>query len=332
MGVVAVRGGDVVARHLARTPTDEGAGRGGRRHRGRRRGGAVPIVAALVLLALGGTLLLLPSIQAVQDQLRVEKTVAQSREDGDPAGDVAEGGADKEDDPTYQALLTYSEEVRAGTGDAVNDPFAFSGDELAELGLPDGIVGSVDIPKMGVTLPLYLGATPENLARGAAVIAGTSMPVGGTSSNCVIAAHRGVWSGLQMFRDIELLEVGDTLTITTRWDTLTYRVFQTRAISPDDVDALAVQEGRDLVTLFTCHPYGQHTQRYLVYCERVDNDEAQKSAGVVERAVRAYLPAASEESPSLTVELVLRAAGLMALAAVSIALIVVLARRVSEGR
>lgn len=135
-----------------------------------------------------------------------------------------------------------------------------------------------------------------------------------------------------MFRDIELLEVGDTLTITTRWDTLTYRVFETRAIAPDDVGALAVREGRDLVTLFTCHPYGQHTQRYLVYCERVDNAEAQESAGLVDRVMRAYLPAASEDSPSLTVELVLRVAGLVALVAIAVALVAVVVRRLRARR
>lgn len=309
-----------MARHLAQGP-----------RRRRRRGGVGTIVAALVLLLAGGALLLMPGVTAVLDQVRVEQTVEESRVATDAdAGDQA--ASDPADDPTYQALEAYNERVREGTGDKVNDPFAFSADDLAAIGLPDGIVGTLDIPKMGVTLPLYLGSTYENMASGATVIAGTSMPIGGESSNCVIAAHRGVWRGLQMFRDIELLEVGDTLTITTRWDTLTYRVFETRVIEPDDVDALAVQEGRDLVTLFTCHPYGQHTHRYLVYCERVDNDEAQRSPGLVERAVRAYLPAPAEGSPELTAEFVLRVAGLVALAAIAAALVVTLVRRVRGAR
>ena len=288
-------------------------------------------MAALVLLLAGGALLLMPGVTAVIDQVRVERTVEESRVATDAdAGDQA--APDPADDPTYQALEAYNERVREGTGDKVNDPFAFSADDLAAIGLPDGIVGTLDIPKMGVTLPLYLGSTYENMASGATVIAGTSMPIGGASSNCVIAAHRGVWRGLQMFRDIELLEVGDTLTITTKWDTLTYRVYETRVIDPDDAGALAVQEGRDLVTLFTCHPYGQHTHRYLVYCERVDNDEAQRSPGLVERAVRAYLPAPSEGSPELTAEFVLRVAGLVALAAIAVALAVTLVRRVRGAR
>ena len=262
-------GGAIVARHLAPKTSGPEASR-------RARGGVAPLVAALVLLAMGACLLLVPSVSAVIEQGRVEQAVEESRgsvtvsDDEDPCVGVGDDGDDafrpKEGDPTYEALVEYSERVREGTGDEVNDPFAFSGDELAAIGLPDGIVGSIDIPAMGITLPIYLGATEANMELGAAVVAGTSMPVGGESSNCVIAAHRGVWHGVQMFRDIELLEVGDTITITTAWDELTYRVCEIRVIEPDDVDALAVQEGRDLVTLFTCHPYAVSSHRYLVYC------------------------------------------------------------------
>lgn len=323
-----------MAKHLApKTPGPEGPRRA--------RGGVTPFVAALVLLAVGACLLLAPSVSAVIEQGRVEQAVEESRgsvtvsDDEDPCVGVGDDGGDafrpKEGDPTYEALVDYSERVREGTGDKVNDPFAFSGDELAAMGLPDGIVGSIDIPAMGVTLPIYLGATEANMELGAAVVAGTSMPVGGESSNCVIAAHRGVWHGVQMFRDIELLEVGDTITITTAWDELTYRVCEIRVIEPDDVDALAVQEGRDLVTLFTCHPYAVSSHRYLVYCERVENDEAQASPGAVERVIAAFLPAESTGSPALEVERWLRIGGLALLVVVLVLLVATIVRRV-RGR
>lgn len=327
-------GGAIVARHLAPKTSGPEASR-------RARGGVAPLVAALVLLAMGACLLLVPSVSAVIEQGRVEQAVEESRgsvtvsDDEDPSVGVGDDGGDafrpKEGDPTYEALVEYSERVREGTGDEVNDPFAFSGDELAAIGLPDGIVGSIDIPAMGITLPIYLGATEANMELGAAVVAGTSMPVGGESSNCVIAAHRGVWHGVQMFRDIELLEVGDTITITTAWDELTYRVCEIRVIEPDDVDALAVQEGRDLVTLFTCHPYAVSSHRYLVYCERVENDEAQASPGAVERVVAAFLPAESTGSPALEVERWLRIGGLALLVVVLVLLVATIVRRV-RGR
>lgn len=318
-----------MARHLAPEASNS---EGPRQPRDR----VAPLVAALVLLAIGACLFLVPSVSAVVEQGRVEQLVEESRSAlgvsgaADPPSGVAEGGdafRTKGGDPTYEALAEYSEKVREGMGDRVNDPFAFSGDELAAMGLPDGIVGSIDIPAMGVTLPIYLGATEANMELGAAVVAGTSMPIGGESSNCVIAAHRGVWHGVQMFRDIELLEVGDTLTITTAWDELTYRVCEIRVIEPDDVSALAVQEGRDMVTLFTCHPYAVSTQRYLVYCERVGNDEAQASPGAVERVVAAFLPAESAGSPALEMERWLRIGGLVLLAVVTVLLIVTIMRR-----
>lgn len=316
-----------MARHLAEAPS-RGAGR---------RRGVAPLVVALALLVMGGGLLLAPTVSAVIEQRQAVENAEGYREQvvsdgtsGDASGETE--FRPKDDDPTYQKLVAYNEAVREGTGDQINDPFAFSGDDLAELGLPDGIIGSVDIPSLGETLPLYLGSTYDNMAHGATVIAGTSMPIGGASSNCVIAAHRGAWYGLQMFRDIELMQIGDTLTITTPWDVLTYRACEIRVIDPSDVDAVRVQEGRDLVTLFTCHPYGQHTQRYLVYCERVDNAEAQRSPGAAERVVRAFLPAPAEDSPSLTVEFVLRLVGLALLAVTTVVLVVVLVRRLRAAR
>ena len=210
--------------------------------------------------------MLAPTVSGLIERERANKVVEEFRREAVSDAVATDDGESvefrlKDGDATYEALETYNEEVRAGSGDKVNDPFAFSGDDLADLGLPDGVVGSIEIPKMSVSLPLYLGATDSNLEKGACVVAGTSMPVGGESTNCVIAAHRSRWYGVQMFRDIELMEPGDTITITTPWEKLTYAVRETRIVQPDDVDALAVQEGRDMVTLLTCHPYTLTTQR-----------------------------------------------------------------------
>ena len=267
-----------MARHLAGKPQ--------RRDPRNRRGGAGTIVVVLVLLVLGGTLLLAPSVSAVLDQLRVEEAVAGRRGLRSRRRRGA-GWRRREGQPHLPGARCIQRGGPRGHGRWVNDPFAFSGTSSLQLGLPDGIVGSVDIPKMGVNSPLYLGATPSTL-RAVRRSSPTSMPIGGASSNCVIAAHRGVERPSDV-RDIELLEVGDTLTITTRWDTLTYRVIETRAIAPDDGGARRAG-GRDLVTLFTCHPYGQHAA-LLVYCERVDNAGGTESAGLVDGVMRSVPPA-----------------------------------------
>lgn len=298
-------GGAVVARHLSSPPAAQAAPR--------RRRGIPSLALGLVLLVAGLAFMLAPTVTGMIERSHADAVVEDFRREalGDAA--VSDDGMEyrpKEGDPTYEALESYSAAVREGTGDAVNDPFALSGDDLSELGLPDGIVGSIVIPKMSVSLPLYLGATEDNLEKGACVVAGTSMPVGGASSNCVIAAHRSRWYGVQMFRDIELMAPGDTLTITTPWESLTYAVVGSEIIEPDDAEALAVQEGRDMVTLLTCHPYTQTTQRYVVFCERVPDAEAQDEPGLVEQAVAAFLPAPAEGSPELGVELALKLVGL----------------------
>ncbi len=141
--------------------------------------------------------------------------------------------------------------------------------DLTEWGLPDNMVGYVRIPAMGVTLPIYLGASEENMALGAVHLSQTSLPIGGENTNSVIAAHRG-WSAIAMFRDIEALSLGDEIYITNFWETLTYRVVETKVILPSDTDEVLIQEGRDMVTLITCHPYRSNTHRYAVYCERVE--------------------------------------------------------------
>lgn len=123
---------------------------------------------------------------------------------------------------------------------------------------------------MDVLLPLYLRASAENLAAGAAVLSQTSLPIGGISSNCVIAGHRG-YAGMAYFREIESLKEGSLIYIVNPWETLVYQVTETRVIDPSDIAAVLIQEGRDLVTLITCHPYlSNGLYRYVVYCERTD--------------------------------------------------------------
>ena len=142
---------------------------------------------------------------------------------------------------------------------------------LSDYGLPSETFGVITIPKMSLKMPLFLGASEANMANGAAVLSQTSIPIGGDSTNAVIAGHRG-WSGYKYFMDIELLELGDEVTITNLWGTLTYQVVDIQIVSPDDVDAILIQQGRDMITLLTCHPPNTGGRyRYLVFCERVKN-------------------------------------------------------------
>ena len=108
----------------------------------------------------------------------------------------------------------------------------------------------------------------ENMSKGAAQLTETSMPIGGNNTNMAVVAHRG-YSYAKMFREIEKLKIGDEIFITNFWETMTYKVERIEVISPDEIDKIRIQEGKDMVTLVTCHPYPHNYQRYLVYCERV---------------------------------------------------------------
>ena len=169
------------------------------------------------------------------------------------------------------ALQEYNQRIynekQSGLADleACEEPAA----DLTIYGIEDEIIGVLEIPTMELTMPVYLGASDAHLAAGAAVLGNTSAPIGGNSTNCVIAGHRG-WRGADYFRHIDRLHVGDTVTLTNLWETLTYTVADIQIIQPHEVEKIKVQPNRDLLTLLTCHPYASGgRQRYVVYCERV---------------------------------------------------------------
>ena len=142
--------------------------------------------------------------------------------------------------------------------------------DLTAYGIEDEIIGVLEIPDMELTMPVYLGASDAHLAAGAAVLGNTSAPIGGDDTNCVIAGHRG-WKGADYFRHIDKLAVGDTVKLTNLWETLTYTVADIQIIQPHEVDKIKIQQGRDLLTLVTCHPYASGgRQRYVVCCERTE--------------------------------------------------------------
>lgn len=189
---------------------------------------------------------------------------------------------DGERDLDYLELLRAMQEYNAqleanGQAELVDaSSYEVPSFDLAAWGVEDNIIGYIDIPAIDVTLPIYLGANTENMAAGAAQLSNTSLPIGsfqGVSTNCVIAGHRG-YRKADMFRHLDELQVGDQVIITNLWETLTYEVVETKVIVPTDFDQVLIQDGRDLLTLSTCHPYRYNYQRYIVYCERVLDDGA----------------------------------------------------------
>ena len=131
------------------------------------------------------------------------------------------------------------------------------------------IIGYVKIDKIGVELPVYHGTSEEVLNRGVGHLEGSSLPVGGESTHCVLSAHRGLPSA-KLFTDLDRLEMGDTFHITVLDQVLTYQVDQVKVITPREIDDLQIVEGKDYCTLFTCTPYGINTHRLLVRGIRIE--------------------------------------------------------------
>ena len=133
-----------------------------------------------------------------------------------------------------------------------------------------GIMGYIEIPSIDVMLPIYHGTSEEVLQVAIGHIEGSSLPIGGASTHCVISGHRGLPSS-RLFTDIDQLSEGDTFTLMVLDEVLTYEVDQIRIVEPDDVSLLAIEEGQDLCTLVTCTPYGVNSHRLLVRGHRVEN-------------------------------------------------------------
>ena len=155
-------------------------------------------------------------------------------------------------------------------------------DSLLNIG-GDGIMGYVTIPKIHVQLPVYHGTDEAVLEIAIGHVTGSSLPVGGPNTHCVISGHRGLPSA-RLFTDIDQLQEGDTFTLNVLDQTLTYEVDQIRTVLPDELDDLAIQEGQDYFTLVTCTPYGVNTHRLLVRGHRIPN--AADNAHVVADAVQ----------------------------------------------
>ena len=216
---------------------------------------------------------------AEEIDLESEETEANGSADEETEAEVEAGtnaATATESKTAYADLLSamraYNQEIYENGQSGLVDAWSFqdSAFDLSDYGVETEIIGYVTIPSMDSELPIYLGATSANMRKGAVNLGQTSLPIGGENTNCVLAAHRG-YSGIAFWRDIEKISIGDYVYVTNLWEELTYQVYSIEIIYPDDIDKILIQEGRDLLTLVTCHPYGGNgIYRYVVYCERVE--------------------------------------------------------------
>ena len=221
-----------------------------------------PFVLAALLTVAGICVMLWPVVTGYSLQANTDEAVQSFLEERKPEQQYPELLAALQE---YNRQLYKEKQCNLTDLEACEEPAA----DLTAYGIEDEIIGVLEIPAMELTMPVYLGASDVHLAAGAAVLGNTSAPIGDDNSNCVIAGHRG-WRGADYFRYIDRLQVGDTVTLTNLWETLTYIVADIQIIQPHEVEKIKIQSDRDLLTLLTCHPYASGgRERYVVYCEKL---------------------------------------------------------------
>ena len=227
--------------------------------------------SAFLFLALvvGMFLLAYPSVADYWNSFHQSRAIASYQETVDKLNR-------EEDEKLWNEAVEWNKKLAANyTG-----PYTLTDSEMAEYNsildvTGTGIMGYVTIQKIRVKLPIYHGTDEANLQVAIGHLEWSSFPVGGEDTHCVISGHRGLPSA-KLFTDLDKLVEGDTFTITVLTQTITYEVDQILTVLPDDMEALKREEGKDLVTLITCTPYGINSHRLLVRGHRVENEAEDK--------------------------------------------------------
>lgn len=222
-------------------------------------------VTAILIAAffIGALLLLYPTISDFWNSFHQSRAIASYAEQ---VADLDENAYDRlwEDARTYNKTL----------GDRMNR-FVMSEEQkkayAALLNIADnGVMGYIEIPKVRCNLPIYHGADEAVLQVAIGHVPGSSLPVGGESTHCVLSGHRGLPSA-KLFTNLDELETGDVFMLRVLDETLTYEVDQIRTVLPNELGDLAIVESEDYCTLVTCTPYGINSHRLLVRGHRVEN-------------------------------------------------------------
>lgn len=235
-------------------------------------------IALILVLLAGLSLMLYPLVSDLWNETRQSRAIA----------DYTQAVAAM-DDQSYRQLLR---DAQAYNAELLDHPDRFYPTEeeidryerlLNVAG--SGVMGYVEIPSIQVLLPIYHGVDEAVLQTAIGHIEGTSLPVGGESTHCVISGHRGLPSA-KLFTDLDQLDLGDTFRLRILDEVLTYEVDQIRIVEPDDLSLLEIEPGEDLCTLVTCTPYGVNSHRLLVRGRRVVEGSASDQIRITADAVQ----------------------------------------------
>lgn len=235
-------------------------------------------ILLILVFLIGLSLLLYPTVSDYWNSLHQSRAIATYAEQ------VAEI-----DNDLYDRLWSDAEAYNQTLLDKP-DRFLLSEEEQAEyeslLNISgNGILGYIEIPSIKCALPIYHGTDEAVLQIAVGHIEGTSLPVGGEDTHAVLSGHRGLPSA-KLFTDLDQLVLGDTFLLRVLDETLTYEVDQILIVEPYELDALAIEAGKDYCTLVTCTPYGINTHRLLVRGHRIENQEIAQTIRVTADALQ----------------------------------------------
>ena len=229
-------------------------------------------VILLLILLMGLSLLLYPTVSDYWNSFHQSRAIASYAE---AVADLDDGMYEK----MWQEAVEYNEKLKEK-----DNRWVLTEEEQEEyesiLNVSGtGIMGYIEIPEIKVSLPIYHGVDEGILQIAIGHITGTSLPVGGEGTHCVVSGHRGLPSA-KLFTDLDKLVEGDIFIMRVLDETLTYEVDQILIVEPEDTSALEMEEGKDLCTLVTCTPYGVNSHRMLVRGHRIENLEDSSSIRV----------------------------------------------------
>ena len=233
----------------------------------------------LILVFLAGlSLLLYPSVSDYWNSLHQSRAIAQYAEQ-------MAGLDSRRYDALWEAARRYNEKLASQQGRYdITDQERAEYEALLNVS-GNGILGYIEIPLIGCSLPIYHGTDEAVLQIAIGHIEGTSLPVGGTGTHSVLSGHRGLPSA-KLFSDLDKLAVGDEFLLRVLDETLTYEVDQILIVLPYEMDALEIDPSQDYCTLVTCTPYGVNSHRLLVRGHRVETKEAAKAIRVTADAMQ----------------------------------------------
>lgn len=253
------------------------------------------VFVALLALLVGMGCIAYPFVSDALSQAR-EKEIVEATIQSVYSTDEATLAAERE------KAITYNQQLLDGRA-VVTDPFDPDAERPTDedydnvLNLSgDGVMATINIPKIHVELPVYHTTDTDVLEHGVGHLEGTSVPIGGESTHCVLSGHTGLPS-MKIFDNLDQLEVGDYFVISVLGEDHAYRVTSVEVVLPDETDSLVIEQGRDLCTLVTCTPYGINSHRLLVHAERcelpaewLDKGDADFPSGYTEPPDKALLP------------------------------------------